>query len=446
MEKLAQTEERETGRRNAAFDEPAFVPNEGNEGMVAPEEQPRTSLLGRPHALGVMLGLAIVAAIVVFSLWKYYSVRESTDDAQIEAHIHPISAKVGGTVVTVNVTEGRRVEAGQVLVEIDPKDYQVALERAEADRAEAEAILRGSRADLPITTTSTSSQLSGAEAGVLEARANLASSEKEITAAEAQLRAAQAKIQENQAMYQKAQRDLERMNLLIAKQEISQQQYDATMASTHALRAAVESAQAEAANSEQGLRVAQSHADRDRAKVAQAEAIERNAGTGPQQVEVTQSRAQSAQARLEMAQASLDQAQLNMQYTKIVAPVGGIIGRKNVESGQIVQAGQPLFTIVALDNVWVMANFKETQLKDIRPGQPAVITVDAYGGHKFKGHVDSIAGATGAKFSLLPPENATGNYVKVVQRVPVKIVLEPGEDPEHLLRPGMSAEPTVFTK
>lgn len=438
MEDLVRTEQRETGEPSAAqYEQAERMPR---------EDAPRKPLARRPHAIGVLLTLGVLAAIGGFLLWQYYSVRESTDNAEIEGHIHPISARVGGTVTAVPVTNDQHVEAGQVLVEIDPTDYKVALARAQADLAETEAALRGSQADLPITTTTTASQLSGAEAGVAEARANLSSSEKEIAASEAKLRAARAKVQENQANYQRAQRDLERMKQLIAKEEISPQQYDANVAAAEAWRATVESSQADVAAAEQALRVVQSHVERDQAKLAQTQAMARSASTGPQQITVTRSRAQSAQARLQMAKAALEQAELNLQYATVRAPLSGEISKKNVETGQIVGPGQPLMAIVPLDEVWVSANFKETQLKNIRVGQPVTVSVDAYGGRKFKAHVDSIASATGAKFSLLPPENATGNFVKVVQRVPVKIVFDQGQDPEHLLRPGMSVEPTVFTK
>ena len=232
----------------------------------------------------------------------------------------------------------------------------------------------------------------------------------------------------------------------MAKEEISQQQYDAAVAAADASRAAVDSAQAQASEAEEGVRVAQSRIERDRAKVAQAEATVRSARTAPQQVAMTRARSESAAARVQQARAALEQGQLNLQYTTVKAPLGGVVSRKAVEIGQIVQPGQPLLAVVPLEDIWVTANFKETQLKEMRPGQKAVVSVDAYGRREYQGHVDSIAAATGARFSLLPPENATGNYVKVVQRIPVKIVFEKGQDPEHLLRPGMSVVPTVITK
>jgi membrane fusion protein, multidrug efflux system len=411
---------------------------------VAAEAPPAASRRSRTMLFGAVI--LIIIAIAGFALWSYYSVRESTDDAQIEGHIHPISAKVGGTVTAVHFIENRYVEAGTVLVQIDPKDYEIALARAQADLAEAEATLQGSRISVPITATTTTSEVSTTQAGVEEARANVASSEKEVGAAEAKIRAAEARVQESQANYQKAQRDLDRMKALVAKDEVSQQQYDYAVANAASMKAALESTQADVAAAQQALQVARSHVQRDQARVAVAEAQSRAAGTGPQQLAITRSRAASAQARVDMAKAAVQQAELNLQYGTIRAPISGIVSRKSVEVGQIVQPGQPLFAIVPLTEIWVMANFKETQLNRIKPGQPVTVEVDAYGGREYKGHVDSIAAATGAKFSLLPPENATGNYVKVVQRIPVKILLEQGEDPEHLLRPGMSVVPTIYTK
>ena len=421
-------------------------PPEFGERKMAQDDQPRSGLLSNPLAKAALLVAALLLAAGVFSLWSYYSARESTDDAQIEGHIHTISAKVGGTVVRVNVTDNQYVESGAVLVQIDPRDYQVAVDHAQADLAEARATLDASRIDVPLTTTTTASRLSSAEAGIGEARANLSSSEKEVSEAGAKLGSSQARFRETQANYRKAERDLERMKQLIAKEEISQQQYDASVAQADALRGALDSTQADVAGAEQGLRVAESRVERDRAKLQQAQAAAEAARTAPQKIAMTKSRAESAAARAQMAQAALDQAQLNLQYAIIRAPVSGLISKKTVEVGQIVAAGQPLFAIIPLENTWVTANFKETQLKNIRPGQSVIISVDTYGGRKYKGHVDSIAAATGARFSLLPPENATGNYVKIVQRIPVKIVFEKGEDPEHLLRPGMSVIPTVMIK
>ncbi len=391
-------------------------------------------------------GALLVVCVIGFFVWLHFQGRESTDDAQIDGHINPISAKVGGTILTVNVKDNQQVTAGDLLVQIDRRDYKVALDRARADLAESEATLHGSQSDVPITRTNTAGQLSSAGAGVEQARATVVSSESEISAARARLASAQARVQEAQANYQKAAKDVDRLRPLVAKEEISRQQYDAAEAAAQALRATVDSARAGANEAEQDIRVAQSNVQRDQAKVAQAQATERSARTAPQQVAVTRARVESAAARVEQARAAVAQAELNLQYTTVKASVNGVVTRKVAEVGQIVPPGQPLMAIVPLSDIWVTADFKETQLKDVRVGQRVTISVDAFGGREYKGHVDSIAAVTGARTSLLPPENATGNYVKVVQRVPVKVVLERGEDSERLLRPGMSVKPIVFTK
>lgn len=380
----------------------------------------------------LLLGAGIVLAAAALLLGRHYAGRESTDDAQIDGHINPVSARIAGNVIRVNVDDNQYVEAGKVLVEIDPRDYQVAVERAKAELADAQATAEAARVGVPIAFVNTSSQVTTAQAGVESVRAS-------VTAAEKQFEAAQAKVREAEAGNVKAQADLSRYQQLVAKDEISRQQYDQAVAAAAASSAMLDAARAAAVAAEQQVTEA-------RGKVRQTQAELQSALTAPQQVSVTRSRAAAAQAAVEKFKAALEQAQLNLQYTTVRAPVSGIVGKKSVEVGQNVQAGQPLLAVVPKEDIWVTANFKETQLKNMRPGQPVVISVDAYGGRKYKGHVDSMAAATGASFSLLPPENATGNYVKVVQRVPVKIVFEKGQDPEHLLRPGMSVEPTVMTR
>jgi membrane fusion protein (multidrug efflux system) len=369
-----------------------------------------------PAAKWVLLILLAVLILAGILLWRYYSVRETTDDAQVDAHIAPVSARVSGTATAVNVDDNMRVTAGQVLVQLDPRDYQVALSQARANLADAIAGHRAAQTAVPITHTSTASALETAQA-------NLDAAHKEVTVAQARLR-------EAQANHTKAAQDLERFKQLVAKDEVSRQQYDTALANEQAARATVDATQAAVAS-------AQSH-------VLQAEAQLRNAGTAPQQVAVTRARAGAAGANVEKYAATVEQAALNLAYTTIKAPVNGIVSKRNVELGQVVQPGQPLMSIVNLDDIWVTANYKETQLEHMKVGQKATIHVDAYD-RDYKGHVDSLGGGTGARFSLLPPENATGNFVKVVQRVPVKIVFEPGQDLGGL-RPGMSVETTVMVR
>ncbi len=401
-----------------------------------------------PAAKWLALLIVIIFAVAGIWYWRYASVRESTDDAEIDGHLHPVSARVGGTVLTVLGQDNQYVEAGTVLVQIDPKDYQVALDRARSDLAETEANLHVSRTEVPITSTTSSSQLSGAEAGVREAEAAAAAAQKAVDAARARLNSAQAKVAEAKAKYTLAARDLDRMKTLLSKDEVSQQQYDLAVAEAESRRAEVDSAESQVQEADEGVRVAESQAAQQSARLAQAQDAAKSAGTAPQQVAITRARAEAATARVEQMRAAVEQAELNLQYTTVRAPVAGVVSERTVEVGQVVQTGQPLLAVVPLDleNIWVTANFKETQLKNMRPGQPVIISVDAYGGRKFRGHVDSIAGVTGARASLLPPENATGNYVKVVQRIPVKIVFERDQDQQHRLRPGMSVVPTVYTK
>lgn len=370
-----------------------------------------------PNAKWVILLVALVAIVVVALLWVYYSRRESTDDAQVDGHINPISARITGTAIRVLHDDNETVQAGTLLVELDPKDYQVAIDRAKADLANAEAGSTAANVGIPLTTTTSSSQLVAADAAV--------------RSADRDVQMAQAHVQEAQANYTKAAADLKRMEILVQKDEISRQQYDASVATAASAKATLDAANAGVASAES--RVAQSRAQADAAH------------TVPDQIRVTRARAGAAVADVQKYRAALEQAELALQYTKIYAPVTGVLDKRNVEPGQVVQAGQPLFSIVNLDDIWVTANFKETQLKQMHPGQRVEIDVDAYG-KKFEGTVGSMPGATGARFSLLPPENATGNYVKVVQRLPVRIRINPGQDPNHLLRPGMSVVPVVFLK
>jgi membrane fusion protein, multidrug efflux system len=384
----------------------------------------------RPYARTVLI-VAIIALLVGgFFAYRYFSSYESTDDAQIDGHLMPLSARISGHVISVKVNDNQYVQQGTVLAEIDPRDYQVAADKAAADLADAEATAQSLSINVPITSVNTASQVSSSQADVENDQAGISAAQQEFDAAGAQLAQAQA----NDV---KAQSDLGRYKQLADKQEISQQAYDQAVAQARASTAAVSAARASASAAEQQVHQA-------RSKLLQAEANLRSSQTGPQQVALIRARAQSAEATVAQKRADLEQARLNLDYTKITSPVEGIV-MKSAEVGMNVQPGQQLFTVVPLSDVWVTANFKETQLKYMRPGHRAEIKVDA-NGRTYRGHVDSMAGSSGARLSLLPPENATGNYVKVVQRIPVKIVFEPGEDSDHYLRLGMSVEPKVFVK
>ncbi len=378
----------------------------------------------------VILGATALVLIAGVLLWRYLGSYESTDDAQADVHLYPVSARVSGYVVKVNVDDNQWVERGTVLVEIDPTDYEVALKQAQANLASAEATAESLNITVPITSVNTTSQLSFTASGIEDASAGVTAAEKQLAAAHEQLAAAEA----NDV---KAQDDLHRYKLLVDKREVSQQIYDQALATAKSSTATVAEALASESAAEQFVRQAQS-------RLTQAHANHQYAETGPQQVSSTRARVRAAIADVEQKRALLDQAELNLQYTKIVAPVSGEVN-KTVVVGLNVEPGQQLLTVVPLDEVWVTANFKETQLAHMRVGQRAEIHVDS-SGQTLKGHVDSIAGATGPLFSLLPPENATGNYVKIVQRVPVKIVLEPGENRDRRLRPGMNVVPDVYLR
>jgi len=377
--------------------------------------------------------IAVIVLVVLvggFFLWRYLGTYESTDDAEVDAHLYPVSARVSGYVIKVNVNDNQYVQKGALLVEIDPKDYEVAVEEAKANLASAEATAQSLNINVPITSVNASSQLKFTASGVEDAGAGIANAENRVAAAHAQLEAAEA----NDV---KAQDDLRRYKALVDKQEVAEQVYDQAVATAKASTASVAAARDNEAAAQQAVRQA-------RSQLGQSEASQQSAETGPQQVSSVRARARAAIADVQQKRAALEKAQLNLQYTQIVAPISGEVN-KTVVLGLNVQPGQQLLTIVPLEEIWVTANFKETQLRRMKVGQKSEIHVDS-SGQTFKGHVDSIAGATGPLFSLLPPENATGNYVKIVQRIPVKIVLEPGENQDHQLRPGMNVVPDVYIR
>ncbi len=378
-----------------------------------------------------LIMFAIVLLVTGFFLWRYFASYESTDDAQIDGHLNSVSARITGHVAKLLVNDNQYVEAGTPLLQIDPADYQVALDQSKADYQDAVAAARGAQVNVPITSVNTGSQISSAQAGVENARAGIATAKQQFDAAKAQ-------VAQAEANNVKAQSDLVRYKLLVDKQEISRQQYDQAVAAAQAGAATVDAARASASAAEHQIAQAQS-------KLDSAIADLRSAQTGPQQTEIIQARADSAVAQAAAKKAALEQAQLNLQYTTVTAPVSGVVTNRTVEVGQNVSIGQEMMKIVNLDDIWVTANFKETQLKQMQPGQRVSIHVDT-NGQDYNGRVQSIAGASGAISSLLPPENATGNYVKVVQRVPVKITFDPGETREHVLRPGMSVVPKVWLK
>lgn len=421
---------------------------------VATEPQARESTSDqRPRRKGRRSVLRIIVAIVILAvlgaagyfIWTYLNAYESTDDAQIDGHIHAISARISGHVTEVPVENERFVKAGDVLVRIDPKDFGVALAKAEADLADAEAALESSRTDIPIVASNTDSQLRTARSSRTDTEAALLGAQRQLNAAQARSETARAQVREAEANFQKAGDDVKRYKGLVEKEEISKQQFETAVAASDAAKATLDARRAGVAEADQNVRVAESTVEQASAKIVQAEAGIQAASTAPQQVAVSQSHAKAAEAQVAQKRALVEQAKLNLSYTVIVAPVSGIVGKKTVEVGHNISPGQQLMAIVPLEDIWVTANFKETQLRRMRPGQRVKFTVDAYS-RQYTGKVEGVGGASGSRFSLLPPENATGNYVKVVQRIPVRIDIDPGQDDDHRLRPGMSVDPKVYVE
>jgi membrane fusion protein (multidrug efflux system) len=395
-------------------------------------------------ALKWVLGVLVLAGLVVggYIVWERLSRVETTDDAQIDGSIFPMSPRVSGHVATVNVRDQSPVKADDVLVQLDPRDFEVALAKARAELADAEATLAGARSEIPITSQSTASTLSGAQSSRQNASAQVSSAEQTLGAAKARLATAEANVRVAQANANKSNQDVERYKVLVARDDIPRQQYEQAVADAEAAHASVDAQKAAVAEAQQNILAAEKNVEQARARVGQADASIEGAMTGPQQVKSSEARADAAAAKVAEKRAEVEQAELNLKYATITAPATGIVARRSVDPGQYVQPGQLLLAVVDLSKVWVVANFKETQLKDMKVGQRADLAVDA-NGRNYTGHIESLAGASGARFSLLPPENATGNYVKVVQRIPVIIALDPGQNDDLALRPGMSVTPTV---
>ncbi len=399
----------------------------------APAEPDTEVAQPRSRRRGIIAVVIAVIAVVALAFWWHSTFYEDTADAQISGHLIQISARIQGQVVKVYVDENQKVKAGDPIADLDPRDFQVAVENAKAVLASAQANAAAANVAVPLTTINTGSNLSSASA-------ELTGSHAAVQEAEGQVRAAQARVAQAQANNAKAQSDLERYRPLVDKDVISKQQWDAAVAAAAAAQAGVADAQASAQAAEDAVRVA-------RERESASNAALRYAQTGPQQIASQNAKARHAEAQVQQAQAQLDQARLNLSYCKIVAPEDGIITRKSVEVDQNVSSGQNLLTLVSLQNIWVTANFKETQLRHMHAGQLVEVAVDATGG-TYKAKVTQIGGATGSILSLFPPENATGNYVKVVQRVPVRIDFTDLEhdDANHQLRPGLSVEPKVRVK
>ncbi len=425
-----------TGSAQAGSQEPQPAGSPNGAGNVngkntAPSEAPAKKTGRRFLILGVVLLLALAAG---FFYWRS-TFTESTDDAQVDGDLYQVSARVAGQVTAVYVKEDQTVKAGDPIAQVDPSDFQVSLEQAVANLANAQAEYTQATANVPITSVSVRTTVTTSGQDVQNTAATVAQ-------ARANAQAAQARILQAQANALKAQTDVDRYTPLVARDVISKQQYDAAVATATAAQASVDEAQRNAAASQQQVLGAE-----QRLASAQSQQSQ-NQQNAPKQIAVQNARAKAAQASVQQAQARVDQARLNLQYTKIVAPIDGIVSRKNVSLGNNLSVGQSLLTVVPLNNLYVTANFKETQLRNVRQGQEVDIKVDALGGRHFHGRVTEVGGATGSRLSLFPPENATGNYVKVVQRIPVRIDFTnlQQENNDHALRAGMSVEPDVHVK
>jgi membrane fusion protein, multidrug efflux system len=408
------------------------------------EEPPKGLKNPKVRRLAAIGGLALVA--VLLGLFVYYHNRESTDDAQVDGHITPIASKIYGRVSEVLIDDNQPVKAGQVMIKVDPRDYQAAVDQAKAALALAESDSASAGVDVPRTRETTASGTSSADAQLQAAQAELDRAQVAYEQARtADLAWARANVEKSRANAKLGELDLARYKPLLDKGEISQQQYDAAKANADATASALRADEEKLAQAQHSVNIAKAELSAGKARVGQAQAALASAHADTRQVAMRTADAAGKVAKVQQARAALEAAELSLSYTEIVAPVDGVATHKQVEPGQIVQQGQGLVVVVPLENVWVTANFKETQLRKMHAGQKAEIYVDTYG-KSFTGHVDSIAGATGAVLSLLPPENATGNYVKVVQRIPVKIVLDPLPPDKAVLRPGMNVDATVITK
>jgi membrane fusion protein, multidrug efflux system len=414
---------------NVADQNPGSASANGGDETEA-TEQPKQKSGKHFIAIGVITVLVVGALL----FWWRSTFYEDTDDAQINGHLVQISSRIAGQVIKLYVDENQQVKAGDPICDLDPKDFEVAVQQDEANLQAAEAAFEAAKVNVPITGINTGSTLRSTSSDVQ-------GSEAQVLASKQQLAGAEAQIAQAEANYTKAKLDLERYKPLVEKDVISKQQWDQAVATADADKAALDNAKANEAAARDQVRVSEE-------RVKQAVAQYQGAQSAPQQVAAQKAKADQAAAQVEQAKAQLEQAKLNLSYTKIIAPEAGIITRKSVEINQNVSVGQNLMTLVSLDDIWITANFKETQLRLMKAGQTGEISVDAYGGRKYDVKVTQIGGATGSVLSLFPPENATGNYVKVVQRVPVRLdLVDPqNENKDHLLRPGLSVEPKIRVK
>ena len=439
---------------------PSVDPPDASVGMHEVSGKQRRKLFRTRHVLyGLLVVLLGISTPYGWQLWQYYRTHESTDDAYVVGDIVPVSPQVNGTVLAMHVVDNQPVETGQLLAQLDPRDFEVRVKQVEAAVAVATANLRRAEIEVHLTQESTSTDtertsatLRGAQIATREAQQSTAEAEARLRTTEAAVAAAAAEVDMWHARMDMAQAEFARMQALHTDGVVSQQQFDTSDSALKSARAQWRASQQRLAQAQAEVerarvdRQGRQHAvERSHARTAEAQAVLAGAQANRQSVDIKQAQVETARALLQQAQADLDAARLQLGYTTLRAPVAGVIARKRVEVGQVVQAGRPVLAVVPLEHIWVEANFKETQLRRMRPGQPATLHVDAYPDHVFTGTIESLSPGTGSVFSLLPPENATGNFVKVVQRLPVKILLDTSASSHFALRPGMSVTATVAT-
>jgi membrane fusion protein, multidrug efflux system len=456
---------------------PAEVASEASPKAASEEQiQPKSPKKSSRWRLGLILGAAGVGAIAAgvagYHWWQYSSSHEETDNATVAGHIHNISPRIAGTVAAVRVQDNQSVRQGQTLFTLDPRDYQVKVQQAQAALLAAQRQAEVAQSNIAVTsqnaqgqTTQAQGDITGALASISTAQAALRESQSgvpvaraAVTSAEAGVESARAQVSQTDVNLEKLRADYERYSSLSQAGAISRQQFESARAAYNVAQAerrtaiqGVQQAQATLAQSQQGVASAQAKVAQAQEGIASAQAgLSKSRGGLEQaksttlQTKVNQGQFSASQAAIAQAEVSLKDAQLQLSYTNITAPTSGVIGRKSVEVGQRVQPGTLTMAIVD-PNVWVTANFKETQLERMRPGEPVEVKLDSFPHHAFTGKVQSISPASGAQFTLLPPDNATGNFTKIVQRIPVKILLDPQsvKGYESRVSPGMSAEVSV---
>ena len=420
------------------------MPNEANVEEKSPVEEAAPPPSRSKGKIAVFLVILLAAAVGSYAAYMHYRDRVSSDDAEVDGHIAAVAPKISGNVLEVLVNDNQEVKAGQVLVRIDPRDFQEKVDRAEADLKHAESQLRAAKAVVPLTNETTQSGVAGASAQLADATAEVERSRLAYEqASSSDLAFAEANVRVKQAANDRAQADVARMKPLADKAEISQLQYDSYVAAARGAESELQASREKLASAQKDAGIKKAALDAAQTRVNQAKAGVDTSTANRKQVDIRADDAGTAEAAVAQERANLANAELQLSYTTIASPIDGVVTHKSVEVGQVIAPGQGLMAVIPLHDTWITANFKETQLADVRTGQRAEIHVDMYG-KTVEGKVDSIAGSTGARMSLLPPENATGNFVKVVQRIPVKILVN--KDEGLILRPGMNVDVTIFTK